>query len=124
MSKSIHSHSLTRGVCLALACGLLACPAHGSEAEAVRFGAKIYASYGALLNAPPSEGGAQMRPPEFAAADGETKHRDFMITKRVVDRFGPTAGCPQCDRLASGRGTRGAHTIGCRQRIEQELGEC
>jgi hypothetical protein len=58
MSKSSCPHSLSRGVGLALACAILAWPAHARDADAVRFGAKIYASYGALLSAPPSEGGA------------------------------------------------------------------
>jgi hypothetical protein len=81
MSKSIYPHPLTRGVGLALACGLLACPAHASEAEAVRFGAKIYASYGALLSAPPSEGGSE----GDLYPNGFDIQRVYLTTKAPID---------------------------------------
>jgi hypothetical protein len=66
---------------LALACAILAWPAHARDADAVRFGAKIYASYGAMLSAPPSEGGGD----GDLYPNGFDIQRVYLTTKGTID---------------------------------------
>ena len=52
--------------------------------------------------------------------DENVRHRDFRITKRMVESHEPTEGCPGCN-AAMRPGTRGNHTRECRLRFEEIL---
>ena len=59
---------------------------------------------------------------KLAEAEVEKKDklsRDLKITKRILDKYGLTAGCPRCE--ASLMGKSRIHNHACRSRIEEEM---
>ena len=57
-----------------------------------------------------------------ARKEEEVVRRNFRITKRILEKYGHTSGCPGCEADMEGRdkGGRG-HTRGCRERIEKRM---
>ena len=51
----------------------------------------------------------------------DTRGREFHVTKKDVERFGPTAGCPACANATKGVSGRHAHNDECRDRIGKLL---
>ena len=51
----------------------------------------------------------------------DTRGRDFYVTKKDVERFGPTARCPACANATKGISGRHAHNDECRDRIGKLL---
>ena len=48
----------------------------------------------------------------------EFKFREFKITKGILEKFGFSENCKDCEAAASGTGAR-RHTCECRQRLEK-----
>ena len=51
----------------------------------------------------------------------DTRGRECYVTKKDVERFGPTARCPACADTMKGISGRHAHTDECRDRIGKLL---
>ena len=51
----------------------------------------------------------------------DTRGREFYVTKKDVERFGPTARCPACANTTKGISGRHAHNDECRDRIGKLL---
>ena len=47
----------------------------------------------------------------------DTRGREFYVTKKDVERFGPTARCPACANTTKGISGRHAHNDECRDRV-------
>ena len=66
-------------------------------------------------------GGAELSEPEVRPPDAEVE-RDFRITKKLVQIFGPTANCRSCEIPTEARGGKPAsHTPECRRRFEAAM---
>ena len=79
----------------------------------------------------PQGGGVRqpvLAPTASDAADYEVKakkvlKRKLYVTRRDIDRFGATDGCPGCTSLVVGGSAMTAHSSECRARISKELEE-
>ena len=61
------------------------------------------------------EDGSQLKAPEDP--DRNIKHRDFKITREILDKHGYTAGCKACDATLIGESRH--HDEHCRRRFEE-----
>ena len=64
-------------------------------------------------------GGDGTKLPEAEVESKDKAARDFKITKRLLDKYGLSQGCPGCE--ASLEGKSRSHTQGCRNRIEEAM---
>ena len=63
----------------------------------------------------------QMQMRTMASKRTHSRKRQFYVTKKDVERFGPTAGCPACANATKGISGRHAHNDECRDRIGKLL---
>ena len=88
------------------------------DPQAIREELAIAAPREPIIASPSGE--ALVQPP--AIDDKKRKLRRLYITKKDLEKFGYTAGCPACDATQIGKRSTGIHhTNRCRDRLEESI---